>query len=85
MSGHDDGVGESDESVDDEGTSFGAGDEFLEAAVVPEIGSLDDPPLADLGREALLADHAAAAEFVEQVAGLAVVVVGIEMDRGVLG
>ena len=45
------------------------------------VGSLDDPSLVGLEREALLTDHAAAAEFVEQVAGLAVVVAGIEMDR----
>lgn len=72
------------ETVDDAGTSFGAGGEFLEAAVVPGVGSLHDPSLAGLEREALLADHPAV-EFVEQVAGLAVVVAGVEMDRDVFG
>ena len=52
---------------------------------MPGVGSLDDPSLAGLEREALLADHAVAAEFVEQVAGLAAVVAGIEMHRDVLG
>lgn len=61
----DGGAGQCDEGVDDAGASFGADDELLDATVVPGVGALHDPAGSGLEREALLADDAAAAEFVQ--------------------
>ena len=84
-SGDDDRVGQGDEGVDDALVPFGADGEFLEAAVVPGVRSLDHPPGSGLQREALDADHAVAAQLLEQVAGLGAVVPGVQVDRDPVG
>lgn len=40
----DDGPGQGDERLNDFGVSLGTDQEFLEAAVVPRVGALHDPP-----------------------------------------
>lgn len=50
--------------------SFGADLELAEASVVPGVRAFHDPADAGLQRGALLADHVAAAQPVQQVAGL---------------
>src|SRR3954453_15498711 len=84
-SGDDDGVGQRDECLDHASAALGAEGEFAKAAVVPGVGPLDHPAAARLEGEALVADHAVAAELIEQVAGLARVVAGVEMDGDVVG
>ncbi len=83
--GDDDGVGQGDEGVDDAVVSFGADGELLESSVVPGVGALDDPAGSGLQGEPLDADHAVAAEFVEQVTGLGAVIPGIQVHRDPLG
>ncbi len=84
-SDHDDSVGQSDEGVDHAQASFGADQQLLEAAVVPGVEPFDYPSTAGLQWESLLADHAMAAEFGQEVPGLGRVVAGIEMDRDLIG
>ena len=83
--GDDDGVGQGDEGVDDAVVSFGADGELLESSVVPGVRALDDPAGSGLQGEPLDADHAVAAEFVEQVTGLGAVIPGIQVHRDPLG
>jgi predicted helicase len=83
--GDDNGVGQGDEGVDDAVVSFGADGELLESSVVPGVGALDDPAGSGLQGEPLDADHAVAAEFVEQVTGLGAVIPGIQVHRDPLG
>lgn len=83
----DDGVGEGDERVDDGGASLGADVEFLESAVVPGVGAFDNPAGSDLDRRGVSfgCDLVVAAEFVEQVPGVAGVVSGVQVHGDPVG
>lgn len=84
-SDEDDGVGEGDVGLDDACVSFGADQQFPEAAVVPGVGPFHDPAGPGLEWGAFLADDRVAAEFGQEVPGGAAVVAGVQVHGDLLG
>jgi hypothetical protein len=82
----DDRVGEVEESVDDALAPFGAAGESAEG-LVPGVGPLDVPAPGGLDRCLLasVCDFAGQLALVEQGAGLAGVLAGVQVDGDVVG
>ena len=79
---NDDGyVGESDPEVDDPPLPLGAPHQLL-VGVVPEVGTLHDPPHPSSQRDrlALLPDHADQAAILKKLSGCLRVVAVVEVD-----
>lgn len=80
----DDGVGQGDERLDHPGAYLGTDLEPTEAAGVPGVGALDRPAPAGLQRGAPGGDPGVAAQHLEQLAGSAAVVAGVQMHGDAL-
>lgn len=80
----DDGVSQGDERLDRPGAYLGTHLEPAETSDVPGVGALDRPAPAGLQRGAS-GDPGLAAQYLEQLAGLMAVVVGIQVHGDVFG
>ena len=81
----DDGVGQGDECLDHPGAHLGTDLEPAEAAGVPGVGAFGHPAPTGLQRGASGGDPGLAAQYLEQLAGLAAVVAGIQVHGDMFG
>ena len=83
--GGDDGVGQGDERLDHSGAHLGTDLEPAEAAGVLGVGAFDHPAPTGLQRGTPGGDPGVAAQHLEQLAGPAAVVAGVQVHGDVLG